>query len=193
MTSTSIFSDNGGSRMNKDAAYEELEITFSGRADIVYRHKRTLAQRLDSFAQCTTIHRYSHEALARAGFFWTGKLDQTLCFCCGGGIADWDENVNYPPDTTHQLWFPRCSFIRAYASAYVIVNDFSGPAEPSAEATATVSPMPHDLLCRICYDAKLSVLFRPCNHLASCLTCSDRLTLCPICRAEIREKIVVYL
>lgn len=183
--------------MSEDAAYEEFEITFSGRADIVYRHKRTFLQRLDSFAHCTTIHRYTHEALARAGFFWTGKLDQTLCFCCGGGIADWDENVNYPPAITHQLWFPRCPFIRAYASHYFAVADFTMQKRdlplPPNEATATISPMPSDLLCQICYDAKLSVLFRPCNHLSSCSTCSDRLTLCPICRSDIQEKIVVYL
>lgn len=191
-------SSSSSSSMSGDEAYEEFERTFSARADIIYPDMSHFSRRLATFAHCTTIDRYSHEALARAGFFWTGKSDQTLCFCCGGGIANWNDNVNYAPCITHHIWFPRCPFIRAYALHDFSIADFTASLVQeddvsATEASATVAAMPRDLLCSICLDARLGVLFRPCNHLASCLTCSDRLVTCPICRTYIDEKINVYL
>ena len=36
----------------------------------------------------------------------TGKGDQTVCFHCGGGLKDWEENDD--PWVEHALWFPKC-------------------------------------------------------------------------------------
>lgn len=45
-------------------------------------------------------------------------------------------------------------------------------------------------VCKICWEAPIDTVFRPCNHSVSCRACSarllqDRQPVCPICRCEI--------
>lgn len=42
-------------------------------------------------------------------FCLLGKGDQTLCFHCGGGLKNWEENDD--PWEQHALWFSRCNFL----------------------------------------------------------------------------------
>jgi hypothetical protein len=39
----------------------------------------------------------------------TGKGDQTVCFHCGGGLKDWEENDD--PWVEHAVWFPKCMHV----------------------------------------------------------------------------------
>jgi hypothetical protein len=49
-------------------------------------------------------------------------------------------------------------------------------------------------LCCVCMEGERQVLLMPCRHLCVCRGCSEdeRLKDCPICRSEIRERMVVY-
>lgn len=48
------------------------------------------------------------------------------------------------------------------------------------------------LMCKICFDMNIEVLFMPCCHLISCHKCASRLQeRCPICRNEIHYTISV--
>ncbi|KAK2582335.1 hypothetical protein KPH14_004672 [Odynerus spinipes] len=51
----------------------------------------------------------SKEQLANAGFFYTGKSDQTLCYHCGEGLKDWEPQDD--PWEEHAKWFPRCYYL----------------------------------------------------------------------------------
>ncbi len=54
----------------------------------------------------------------------------------------------------------------------------------SGDATAT-SKLRDALLCQICYDQQLSMVFLPCGHSMSCPSCATALTTCPLCRKRI--------
>lgn len=52
----------------------------------------------------------------------------------------------------------------------------------------------HSLICKICLDMHIEVLFMPCHHLISCHDCASRLQgRCPVCRSEIHDTIYVIL
>ena len=45
-----------------------------------------------------------------------------------------------------------------------------------------------DASCTVCMIHKKQVFFRPCGHMATCFTCSERLTACPLCKVNIDSK-----
>ncbi|XP_048088217.1 E3 ubiquitin-protein ligase XIAP isoform X2 [Alosa alosa] len=47
--------------------------------------------------------------------------------------------------------------------------------------------------CKICMDSDACIVFVPCGHLATCKRCSDSLGKCPICCANIIQKIKTYI
>ncbi|CAK9799602.1 Apoptosis inhibitor IAP [Anthophora plagiata] len=49
------------------------------------------------------------EQLADAGFYYTGKGDQTLCYHCGGGLKDWEPEDD--PWEQHAKWFSKCYYL----------------------------------------------------------------------------------
>ncbi|XP_060069818.1 death-associated inhibitor of apoptosis 2-like [Ylistrum balloti] len=46
--------------------------------------------------------------------------------------------------------------------------------------------------CKICMDEEVSILFLPCGHMACCAGCSVSVQDCPICRADIVQRIKAY-
>ncbi|GHV49439.1 hypothetical protein AGMMS49579_01080 [Spirochaetia bacterium] len=48
-------------------------------------------------------------------------------------------------------------------------------------------------VCKVCMENAVNTLFRPCMHAASCKRCSDQLDKCHICKAEIKEKLRIFL
>ncbi|CAN8236095.1 unnamed protein product [Cochlearia groenlandica] len=47
-------------------------------------------------------------------------------------------------------------------------------------------------LCIVCYEDPIKVVLVPCGHLVLCRTCSEKITTCPNCRAEVKERVSVY-
>lgn len=68
------------------------------------------SMRLLSFQTWLSYMSQKPEDLAEAGFFYTGVGDRTMCFHCGGGLKDWEENDE--PVQEHALWFSQCAYIR---------------------------------------------------------------------------------
>lgn len=48
-------------------------------------------------------------------------------------------------------------------------------------------------ICKICYGNSIELVFLPCGHSVSCLSCAQRLVACPCCRATITTRIRTYL
>jgi E3 ubiquitin-protein ligase XIAP len=69
----------------------------------------TLTDRLNSYEKWPL--QQSAVTLSKAGFFYTGREDETVCFCCGGGFKDWKEYDI--PRIEHLLWFKNCPYIQS--------------------------------------------------------------------------------
>lgn len=69
------------------------------------------------FWQCYSIHAQYilpllsqiHTSCYKQRLFVLGKGDQTICYFCGQGLKDWEEDDD--PWIQHALWFPNCKFI----------------------------------------------------------------------------------
>ena len=49
------------------------------------------------------------------------------------------------------------------------------------------------ILCKICMDKDVSIVFLPCGHLVSCDKCAPALKNCPICRNEIKSTVQTFM
>ena len=47
--------------------------------------------------------------------------------------------------------------------------------------------------CKICFNAVADVVFVPCGHLCSCISCAESLRKCPICRVKIEKATKTYI
>ncbi|XP_053486920.1 E3 ubiquitin-protein ligase XIAP isoform X2 [Ictalurus furcatus] len=47
-------------------------------------------------------------------------------------------------------------------------------------------------LCKVCMDSDIAIVFIPCKHLVTCKKCSEPLCKCPICCADITQKIKTF-
>ncbi|KAK3098546.1 hypothetical protein FSP39_020516 [Pinctada imbricata] len=64
---------------------------------------------------------------------------------------------------------------------------------PSVEPMEDSDQVLQSLRCKVCLDKQVRITFQPCGHLAACDACASRLTKCPVCRANIRDRIKTYL
>ncbi|XP_005112901.2 E3 ubiquitin-protein ligase rififylin [Aplysia californica] len=69
------------------------------------------------------------------------------------------------------------------------------PKDTQDEAAAII-PSDLDRDCAICMDRLRDCLFRPCNHMVTCLECGQMLQArqdaCPVCRKDIEQTIRVF-
>lgn len=74
------------------------------------------------------------EQLADAGFYYTGKGDQTLCYHCGGGLKDWEPEDD--PWEQHAKWFSTCHYL-LLVKGQEYINKITGQTviPPSKEET----------------------------------------------------------
>merc|ERR1719513_274195 len=66
---------------------------------------------------------------------------------------------------------------------------------PSPEEEVPSAPpveLTEDNECTICMDAVRNVVFLPCGHVCSCSKCAAKLAQCPICRAQIDQKVRIF-
>jgi hypothetical protein len=67
-----------------------------------------------------------------------------------------------------------------------------------------IRPIPRELetnaiipnnLCSVCFTNERNIVFQPCRHLCVCDSCSSNLIMqtCPLCRSEIRDRILVFV
>jgi len=46
--------------------------------------------------------------------------------------------------------------------------------------------------CKICMDNEVGVVFLPCGHLVSCVRCATAVSVCAVCRAQIKAHVRTY-
>ena len=65
--------------------------------------------RLNTFSTWPKFMLQTKEQLADAGFYYTGKSDQTICYYCGCGLKDWEPEDN--PWEQHAKWYSKCYYL----------------------------------------------------------------------------------
>jgi len=58
-----------------------------------------------------------------------------------------------------------------------------------AEVSRNRQELEEEQACVVCSELEKTVLFMPCRHLCTCEACASQLVVCPICRAQISEKV----
>ncbi|KXJ22789.1 E3 ubiquitin-protein ligase XIAP [Exaiptasia diaphana] len=77
----------------------------------------------------------------------------------------------------------------------------SNSAPPNASSNTASSEPVRDLdsmqeerlICKICMDAEVGVVFIPCGHISCCPPCASGLDLCPMCRKPIQQVVRTFL
>nr|BDT62305.1 MAG: baculoviral IAP repeat-containing protein [Penaeus semisulcatus majanivirus] len=47
--------------------------------------------------------------------------------------------------------------------------------------------MREDRTCKVCMDSEITIVFLPCSHMVTCVSCAVSLRQCPICRRDIKH------
>uniref|UniRef100_A0A9R1SQV8 RING-type E3 ubiquitin transferase n=2 Tax=Cyprinus carpio TaxID=7962 RepID=A0A9R1SQV8_CYPCA len=185
------------------------EQVLSGQA--VYPEMESQDSRLSSYQNWPPGAPVQPDALARAGFFYTGHGDNVKCFFCDGGLRNWEPGDD--PWQEHAKWFPQCEYLlqsrgREYVSnvqqSYFNMNESVGGSPSSTAGNITsvrsdLSPeeqlrqLQEERTCKICMDKLVSMVFIPCGHLVVCTDCAASLRHCPICRAVIRGSVRAFM
>ncbi|NXK71482.1 BIR7B protein, partial [Amazona guildingii] len=155
--------------------------------------------RLLTFHSCPRHVAMLSEALARAGFFYTGRGDVVRCFYCNGLVRNWQFDSD--PWWEHAKWFPGCEFLlRSKGRGYVSsVQDlgfpffFGGKEESQLSTEEQLRSLQEERMCKVCLDKDASVVFVPCGHLVACRECALNLRSCPICRADIQDRLRTFM
>ncbi|AAC59034.1 inhibitor of apoptosis protein 3 [Orgyia pseudotsugata multiple nucleopolyhedrovirus] len=157
----------------------------------------TEAARLRTFAEWPRGLKQRPEELAEAGFFYTGQGDKTRCFCCDGGLKDWEPDD--APWQQHARWYDRCEyvllvkgrdFVQRVMTEACVVRDADN--EPHIERPAVEAEVADDRLCKICLGAEKTVCFVPCGHVVACGKCAAGVTTCPVCRGQLDKAVRMY-
>ncbi|XP_065344872.1 baculoviral IAP repeat-containing protein 7-B-like [Cloeon dipterum] len=126
--------------------------------------------------------------LARAGFFYTGSGDRTICFHCNLGLKDWSPNDD--PFTQHCVWNPSCQYMLMCKDP-----NFVGEVLHRNQNTRNCKPRSirghgnGDMACLKCRTDIVSKVNLPCGHMTHCSECSDN--HCAVCTQEIVAQIKV--
>lgn len=154
--------------------------------------------------------------LAEAGFFYTGKGDAVICFCCKLGAKNWEkDDVPWEQHILHAV--KNCSFLSLMKEKEYIdevkakfqstqaqaAPKLSSPPSPTSIELPTVSPsetccekfeekLRETRLCKMCYTNEINLVFIPCGHIFSCIQCYFAVKECPFCRQPINDVMKIY-
>lgn len=158
----------------------------------VFADKITLESRLKTFEDWPTQMSQKPGELAEAGFYYTGKGDQVICFHCGLGLKDWRSGDDVWEQ--HALFYAKCEFYQLKnekdVSSLPIKNISLSIEEEDIKHVETCD---NKLICKICLVNELSVVFMPCKHMVCCNDCSVTCDKCIICRQKITSFLKVFI
>lgn len=195
-----------------DLEGEDIFDLYSISKEILKAHKphhsdyATFFVRLQTYTTWPKSRKQTPIELCKAGFFYSGSSDETICFHCGGGLRDWEDDDD--PWEQHAFWFKRCAYVLLEKGPNFVmeVNErLSKPAVEVMEECQVENWIPVDEceknshqvadynLCKICLSNERNILFLPCKHILACLDCTLRLTDCAICRTPLKGFIRVFI
>ena len=75
----------------------------------------TIESRKNSFGKWPPCMPFTPTQMSEAGFYYTGRYDQVICFSCGKGLYKWEPKDN--PWVEHEKHSPNCHYLRTYATS----------------------------------------------------------------------------
>lgn len=156
----------------------------------LYSDKKTLESRLKTFEDWPPQMRQKPRELAEAGFYYTGRGDQVVCFHCGLGLQNWSSGDD--AWAKHALFYSKCEFHQLKDEnnmmSSLMIKEMSAEDVKIKQVEAC-----NKLLCKICLENELSVVFMPCKHTACCSDCSVNFDKCVICRQNITSFLKIFI
>lgn len=159
------------------------------------------SRRLDSFYDWPKQIKQKPDQLADAGLFYSGSSDRVICFSCGGGISQWEEDDDVWDE--HGFHYEKCKYVLLCKGENFFEQIIERKARARMAARESQKPemavKPNDETldenskeCKICLVNELNTVFIPCGHIAACGKCASSLKECPICRQIIKEVLRIY-
>lgn len=62
-----------------------------------------------------------------------------------------------------------------------------------SKSSSTTKQVDDARACKICFTEEIGVVFLPCGHLVSCVSCASSLTTCAVCREPLVATVRAYL
>lgn len=168
----------------------------------MYPKFKKLEKRLETFEDWPISLAQRPEILARAGFFYSGKGDRTLCFSCGLGLKDWEKDDE--PWEEHAKWSSNCEYLIICKGEDYVINvceKFKIAHNLKASKEIAVNKNVNepekeektDKQCLMCCNEDIQVVFLPCGHACACRVCGYGQEKCPMCRNPIQSINNLYL
>lgn len=171
-----------------------------------FREYALESKRLESFTHWPKALKQKPDQLADAGFFYTGRGDRVVCFSCGGGLWQWEENDDVWEE--HASHYGECKYLRLCKgdnfseevldeklSNFIAKLKDSNLLEPKKEEEEEekleCSETSNE--CQICCVNKYNTVFLPCGHVFACVKCASPLQQCPLCRKRIVNVMKIFL
>lgn len=165
------------------------------------------ASRLATFTNWPRQIRQKPVELATAGFYYMKKGDRVACFKCQGALSEFAAEDDVW--VRHAKELPNCMFMQAskgevfidlirngLESKYTKENmkkaSGTAPAATCYDDDIDDNEVNQSLLCRICYDERVSVTIKPCYHCLG-INCAFKHPTCPFCRRTVEDVIKVFL
>lgn len=158
---------------------------------IRYPQYSQLKQRLDSYPKRQS-HSYifcAKKELSEAGFFHTGREDETICYYCGGGLKDWIDTDG--PWEEHARWFGRCPYVIINKGQCFVDEYYNKKAKNKIEVLEESVKKVRE--CIVCLTSERNILFLPCKHCCTCSSCGLMFDNCVFCREPITSIMNIYL
>jgi baculoviral IAP repeat-containing protein 7/8 len=144
------------------------------------------SNRVHTFNEWPIDAKKSKLQLAQAGFYYTGKGDRVICFSCGGGFKDWEEDND--PWEKHAKYYSECEYLKLMKGEGFI-NSVKESQFCASESKIKRSDQHqnNDRLCKICLTQTSNTAFIPCGHVIACKSCAGRMHTCPYCRTTYEQ------
>ncbi|XP_048768495.1 baculoviral IAP repeat-containing protein 2-like isoform X4 [Ostrea edulis] len=138
-----------------------------------YPEFSSLSIRTASFNEADGHLKLNASRIALCGLYYKGYEDRVQCYHCGTemSITSHDD-----PTEKHARLSRDCELLRHEIQT---LNE-------------DVDRIRNQLQCKVCLNAQVMMTFRPCGHLATCQACADQLSVCPICRSDISDRVKTY-
>ncbi|WAR08612.1 BIR7A-like protein [Mya arenaria] len=138
------------------------------------------AAREETFRKCSPgVFQISTDLLVEAGFYYTETpmVKRVL-------------DMGYDRDLVNYAVRQRKS---SHGADFRDLNQLVDAVEQLRLQQATVYGHADKLLCKICMERDVNIVFMPCGHLVACETCGHKLKNCPMCRKSIRGHVKTYM
>ena len=111
--------------------------------------------------------------LINNGFFYTLLGTNTQCAFCRIIIGGWNENVDI--NKKHKKLSPNCEIFNNENIIFgkLVINDKIIESKKDEDRG----------LCKICFISEVQTMFN-CGHVVSCIECTKRCNICPVCRCN---------